>query len=118
MKRVLIGLLLCLGVFLAACAKEEQPVSDPDPSGITGATQTSETYHFAESGSNITLGTLVLEYSGENAAAEAINAELAKMSQDYLDQTKAIDASYLEQDSTLSFNHELKYELVYWDDCC
>ena len=116
MKKALYGLLICMALFLAACAEQELTDNAPAPAGIGLATQTNETYDFPEINSTITVGTLVLDGNGENVAVEKINDELAMMQQEYIERTKAIDASYVDQDSSLSFNHELKLQLVYSDE--
>ena len=122
-KKFLLALLIILAaaMVLTAC---NQPTGDEDTNtsgefaAISGVNTGLEVHDLSEQGINsvITLGTLELEYSGENDAAATINAALRTLLDDYLATATDEDTMLAANDSSLSFTHEMIYEPIAIDD--
>lgn len=110
-------IMLAAAMVLAACnqqADDEETNTSSEASAISGVNTGLEVHDLSEQGisSVITLGTLELEYSGENAAADTINAALRARLDDYLATVTDEDTMLSANDSSLSFTHEMIYEPV------
>ena len=118
-KYIFSGLCCLLMLSLAACQSGKVPEENDEVLSITVESwqEVTELDALGAPGSKAVLNRIQLSGSfyEENDLLHDINEDMERQVQDYLQQKADNDAMLYEADNSLTFEHELNYELAYYD---